>query len=131
VAETFPHDSLHAIAGYRVVHRLAGQRHTKTGITAVVARGKQRYPAVTQPVASVFEYPLVSVRFSEPYPPWETRRAGAQGRKSHGQTVTTLGATSIDYATAILGTHAGPKTMGPLALQITGLISSFHGTLRF
>ena len=113
------------------MNRLAGQRHPKTGIAILVARGKQRYPAVTQPVAGLFEYPLVCVRFSEPYPPWETRRAGAQGRKSHGQAVTTLGATSIDYATAILGTHASPKTMGPLALQITGLISSFHGTLRF
>ena len=131
MAEAFPHESLHAITCYRVTHRLAGQRHTKTGMSALVTRGKQRYPAITQPEAGVFEYPLVSVRFSEPYPPWETRRAGAQGRKSHGQAVTTLGATSIDYATAILGTHASSKTMGPLALQITGLISSFHGTLRF
>ena len=131
MAEAFPHASFHAITCYRVTHRFAGQRHTKTGMPALVTHGKQRYPAVTQPELSVFEYPLVCVRFSEPYPPWETRRAGAQGRKSHGQAVTTLGATSIDYATAILGTHASPETMGPLALQITGLISSFHGTLRF
>ena len=59
------------------------------------------------------------------------RRAGAQGRKSHGQAVATLGTTGIDNAAAILGTHAGSKTMGPLALQIAGLIGSFHGTLRF
>jgi hypothetical protein len=93
-------------------------------------RGKQRHPAVTQSVASVFEYPLVSVWFSEPYPSRESLRAGAQGCKSHGQAVAALCPTSIDYATAILGTHAGSKTMGPLALKIAGLIGSFHGTLR-
>jgi hypothetical protein len=45
--------------------------------------------------------------------------------------VSTLGTTGIDNAAAILGTHAGSKTMAPLALQIAGLIGSFHGTLRF
>lgn len=131
MAEAFPHEPLHAVTCHGVMHYLAGQCQTKAGMTAQVACCKQRQPAVTQPAAGVFEYPLVSARFSKPYPSRETRRAGAQGRKSHGQAVAALGTTSIDYATAILGTHAGSKTMGPLALQITGLISSFHGTLRF
>jgi len=131
MAKTLAHEPLDAVTCHRVMHHLAGQGHTKARMIVLIARGKQRHPAVTQPVAGVFEYPLVSARFCEPYPSRETRRAGAQGYKSHGKAVTALGTTSIDYATAILGTHAGSKTMGPLALDIAGLIGSFHGTLRF
>ena len=131
MAEALPHEPLDTITCYRFVHHLAGQCQAKAGMTALVACCKQRHPAVTQPVAGGFEYPLVSVRFSKPYPPRETRRAGAQERKSHGQAVAALGTASIDYTAAILGTHAGSKTMGPLALQVAGLIGSFHGTLRF
>jgi hypothetical protein len=131
MAKTLAHEPLYAVTCHRVMHHLAGQGHTKAWMIVLIARGKQGHPAVTQPVAGVFENPLVSVRFCEPYPSRETRRAGAQGCKSHRQAVTALGATSIDYATAILGTHAGSKTMGPLALDVAGLIGSFHGTLRF
>ena len=129
--ETLAHEPLDAIACHRVMHGLARQGHTQAGMALLIARCQQRHPAITQPVACLFEYPLVCARVSEPYPSRETRRAGAQGYKSHGQAVAALGATCIDYATAIFGTHAGAKTVSPLALQIAGLIGSFHGTLRF
>ena len=48
--------------------------------------------------------------------------------ESDRQAGATLCTTGIDYTTAILGTHAGTKTVSPLALQVTGLIGSLHGT---
>jgi len=69
------------------------------------------------------------MRFCQACSPRETRYSCAQG-KSDGQPGPTLGTACIDDATAILGTHAGAKTMGALSLQIAGLIGSFHVTLH-
>jgi hypothetical protein len=50
--------------------------------------------------------------------------------RSDRQPGTALGTTGIDHAPAILGAHACTETVGPFALQVTGLKSSFHGLPR-
>ena len=76
------------------------------------------------------ENPPVLGRPGQSCPPGETRRAGTQGIDSDRQTSPTLGASGVDNATTVLGSHAGTKSVGPLTLQVTGLIGSFHGSLR-
>ena len=69
------------------------------------------------------------MRFYQACSPRETRYSCAQG-KSDGQPGPALGTACIDDAAAILGTHAGAKTVGALALYVAGLIGSFHVTLH-
>jgi hypothetical protein len=93
-----------------------------------VGSSEYGHPAITQPVATAPKDPLVIVRPGQACPPWETRRAAAQGNDSDRQAGPALCTTRIDHTTAVLGAHTGTKTVGPLALQVTGLIGSFHGT---
>ena len=79
---------------------------------------------------AVVEYSLVIRRPGQSRPPGKTRRAGTQGNGSDRQTSPALGASGIDDATTILGCHAGTEAVGPLTLQITGLIGSFHDSLH-
>jgi hypothetical protein len=69
------------------------------------------------------------MRFCQACPPRKMRYSCTQG-KSDGQPGPALGTACIDDTAAILGTHAGAKTVGALALQVTGLIGSFHVTLH-
>ena len=57
--------------------------------------------------------------------PW--RAVTMPALTSNGQTLATLGATSIDDLAATGGLHAGAKTVGAGALQIAGLVSALHG----
>ena len=47
------------------------------------------------------------------------------------QLLTAFGTTTSQYFLAILGSHARTETVGTLALQNTGLKSSFHGTVSY
>lgn len=44
----------------------------------------------------------------------------------NGQAVAAFGATTSQNLTAILGCHAGTKTMNAFALKLAGLKSTFH-----
>lgn len=50
---------------------------------------------------------------------------------SDGQTVTTFGPAPVDYRLSGLGFHSGPKAMGPVTLEITGLKSSLAHFVPF
>ena len=43
-----------------------------------------------------------------------------------GQTLATLGATSVDHSTAAAGFHANQKTVSAGAFDLGGLVSAFH-----
>lgn len=43
------------------------------------------------------------------------------------ETLATFGSTAVDQLAAVLGSHAGAKAVGTLALEYAGLKCSFHG----
>ncbi len=50
----------------------------------------------------------------------------------NGYTMTPLGAAAVNYSSARLGFHSGPKAMGPMALEIAWLKCSFtHDVFLF
>ena len=94
----------------------------------LVGGGQYRHPAIIQPVTAAFEDPLVVIRAGQAYPPGETREPVHKTMESDRQAGAALCTTGVDYTTAILGAHPGTKTVGPLTLQVTGLVGSLHGT---
>ena len=128
--KAFTYRALDPITCHRRLCHLAGYRQAQARVIQPVGCGQHRQFAVFNAAETVGEDPLVLRRPGQSCPPGKTRRAGAQGNGSDRQTSSTLGATGIDHTPTVLGAHAGAKTVGPLTLQVTGLISSLHGSLR-
>ena len=47
-----------------------------------------------------------------------------------GKAFSAFGAPGIDHGTAVFRSHASTKSMGALAMQVAGLVSSFHSGYR-
>mgnify|MGYP001824832126 CR=1 FL=1 len=129
MAKTFTDYTFYAIACHCIARHLAGYCQPQARMLLLVGGGQYRHPAIIQSVAAAFKDTLVIFRFGEPYPTRERVAPEHKTGRSDRQPGPTLGTTGIDHTTAILGAHSGTKTMGTLALQVTGLKSSFHGTL--
>jgi hypothetical protein len=94
----------------------------------MVGNSQCRKPAVACLAATFIKNPFEFGWFCQTCLPSKTRHARTQAAASDRQPGAALGATCLDDGPAVLGAHAGTKTMGPLALQVAGLKSSFHDT---
>jgi len=131
VAETFPNQALYPVAFNGVAGCLDRDHGAEAGMIQTVGGSQQRNQAVTGLVRAVLENPLVLGCIEQAAIARITRRHKQPGKRGSGrQSCATLGATCLDDKTAILGAHPGTESVGALALQVAGLIGSFHGTSR-
>ena len=59
-------------------------------------------------------------------PEWLVSFALVELAELDGQTLATLGATSVDHSTATAGFHANQETVSAGAFDLGGLVSAFH-----
>jgi hypothetical protein len=128
-AETFADHAFYPVAFDRVAGSPDRYYRAEPGVIQTVGGGQHRDQAVTCLVLAMFKNPLVLDGREQAAAAWITRRHGPGERRSDRQASATFGSACLDDKTAILGAHPGTKTVGALALQVTGLKCSLHGAI--
>lgn len=124
LAETFPNQALDAIALVGFANLAFRDRQAKARIGFTIGSREQGQPAICG-FERLRENPLELGGRSQAEGSGEPEAGGFQA--SDGQSLAPFGTAGIDDVPAIMGPHPGTKAVGPYALDLTGLIGSFHG----
>lgn len=143
-AEAFANESTEAVASHRETHSLAGNGEAQAGFTAVVRPEKHREISIGRPLAFA-EHAVKIGGVKEAAAAAEsgaaTRPFSDRGRRpDDGLWRTTgllvlagdhkhlaaLGTPAGQHQASTTGSHAGTETVGPLPLELAGLVGSLH-----
>jgi hypothetical protein len=123
-AKAFTYQPLDPVAIHRQLELLLADGQSQSGHSQRVGpgeNGQKRIPGTDGLVKDAFEV----ARFQQSLVPGEIASLPYQA-ELYGQALTALGATALKHKATSLGLHAGTKTVGTLALEITGLKCPLH-----
>ena len=133
-AESVPHHPLDPVAPHRSPYVLLADHQSQTGMANGVAPRQYQELGLTYLEIGTIENPLELGGVQQPLGFVKAGhqqgscplQQGTVSGQSGDQAMTALGATTLEDQTALGSGHAGPKTMGTLALEYAGLEGSFH-----
>lgn len=137
VPKRLARNPLQPVAVDRAPRRLARDREPQPRVVAIVGRGDDGKQGIADTPAAAKRPPVV-VRLDQAQCARESRRCHPLRRpcsrnpeRLRAQPGTAFGATCLQDPAAVLGRHTGTEAVRAFAVQIAGLVSSFHVAVRW